>query len=73
LFFTEEGVLGFDYEKLKPSEDQLIQLPLKIEDVYKIFSKEIAPLCEFKSDNIIPFSADFKWGNDKLKLKIFNS
>lgn len=67
---VDEGQKPFNIELKKPSEDQMRQIPEKIDDIYRIFQGSINGKVIFDKTQIIPYSSIYSWGLESLKSKI---
>ena len=61
----------FDRTRGVPSEDQLKQLNDKINDVFAVFEEVIDGTIPFGRDQIVPYTAVYKWGLPHLVNMIF--
>lgn len=69
---VDDGMYGFDFKKNSPSEEQLNVLPLKINDVYEVFSEIIGDAVPFCKDQVVPYTSEYNWGLINLKDKIIS-
>jgi len=67
---TDEGQQPFNTDQGIPSEDQLKQLPEKIDDIYGIFSTIVDQHLTFDKNQIVPYTSIYGWGLQDLKTKI---
>lgn len=67
---VDEGEKPFNLELGEPSEDQLRQIPEKLEDVYGIFKSAINGKVIFEKTQIVPYTSIYQWGLQSLKTKI---
>lgn len=67
---VDEGEKPFNVEIGEPSEDQLRQIPEKVDDVYGIFKSAINGKVIFEKTQIIPYTSIHQWGLQNLKNKV---
>lgn len=68
---VDENEQAFDKIQGVPSEDQLKQLHDKINDIFAIFKVVIDGTIPFGRDQIVPYTAVYKWGLPRLVNMIF--
>jgi len=73
LFAKGELENNFEYAKGQPSQEQLDLFPLKKNDVFEVFADVAEGVFNLSRNNIIPFSAKYRWGMKDLKSKILSS
>lgn len=59
---VDEGEQTFDSNLGSPSEAQLRLLCEKVEDIFTVFRPLIGESVSFQLDQIVPYSAVYKWG-----------
>lgn len=68
---VDEGKNNFCPMKKTPSDEQIYNLPDKINDIYNIFSNAISHKIKLDKSQIIPYTSSYGWGLQELKDKIF--
>jgi predicted GTPase len=67
---VDEGDESFNTALRRPSAAQLAVLPEKISDVYGVFKEILGEAVLFDRSHIVPYTARYGWGLEKLKIAI---